>query len=235
VCWTRSTGPDAKHYPTDSDHPTCATLTDLMGTANTLDLMARDHRSGSVLLATAIGPADAPLKLRGSLYAVAEPGSIEAIDLPVEAAITADGINELSATYSGDSVYYLDAASERVGAVISSYGVVPSIDGRYEIHSGVVVDADGEADVVAVSDPAELILAGIVATACLAIYGGQIYILKETIAAYRERGLVPKLTMRSGFRQALTCQFDLTITALDPSGRVVEIEQIRIGRGGKDS
>jgi hypothetical protein len=198
--------------------------------AQTLDLMARDQRTGSVLLATSAGRAGTSVELRGVVRVSPEPGSAHGLELPLAAWINGDDAEAFNTEHAEDSLHFLDATGTQIGPEIRSYKVVPSIDDRYEIHSGVVIEENGPVDVVGVSDVVEIALVAIVGGACLIRYAGEFFLLNKTLDMYRERGLTPKLKVRSGVFQALTCRFDFDIDAVDPQGNIVESEQVHIGR-----
>ena len=198
--------------------------------AKTLDLMARDQRTGSVLLATSVGRADMSVELRGVVRVSPEPGSAHGLELPLAVWINGDDAEEFNTKQAGDSLQFFSGDGAQIGPEVRSYKVVPSIDDRYEIHSGVVIEEDGPVDVVGISDVVELAIVAIVGGACLIRYAGEFFLLNKTLEMYRERGLVPKLKVRSGVFQALTCRFDFDIDAIDQQGKVVESERIQIGR-----
>jgi hypothetical protein len=105
-----------------------------------------------------------------------------------------------------------------------------SIHDRYEVHSGLIKNGEGEAATFAISDVVETTIAGMVIAACLVIYAGQLLVLKQIMDDYRAQGLVPHLRINSGFRKALTCQLDLEINAVNPRGEVVKSQKVQIGR-----
>jgi hypothetical protein len=201
--------------------------------AQTLDLMARDQRTGSVLLATSAGGAGTSVELRGVVRVSPEPGSAHGLELPLAAWFSGDDAEEFNTEHVEDSLRFFHGAGAQIGPEVESYKVVPSIDNRYEIHSGVVIEEDGPVDVVGISDVVEIAIVAIVGGACLVRYAGEFFLLNKTLDMYRERGLVPKLKVRSGVFQALTCRFDFDIDAIDPQGNVVESEQVHIGRRKK--
>lgn len=192
--------------------------------------MARDQRTGSVLLATSVGRADMSVELRGVVRVSPEPGSAHGLELPLAVWINGDDAEEFNTKQAGDSLQFFSGDGAQIGPEVRSYKVVPSIDDRYEIHSGVVIEEDGPVDVVGISDVVELAIVAIVGGACLIRYAGEFFLLNKTLEMYRERGLVPKLKVRSGVFQALTCRFDFDIDAIDQQGKVVESERIQIGR-----
>jgi hypothetical protein len=204
-----------------------------VGERETLDLVARDHRTGSVLLLSAIDPTVPTFTLEGSAVLRPEWGASETLQVPVSAVITEDdadgGIRKV-----GGQLVAVDAQGQTVGPSFESYEITSNLGGRYEQHSAVVVDGDDGADVFAISDPVEIALAAMGLTACLAMYSGQVWLVKTTLNQYQAQGLVGTWRMSGGFWKAVTCRFDVEITAVNPrTGQVVARETVPFGRRRK--
>ena len=116
-------------------------------------------------------PDSDPVLFEGTLSDLVREQVIEvSVQLPQEA------IAALSLTESEGMLVLNDHEGNPSDYAVNSYSVQQAIGGRYEIHSGVFSDIDGNAfDFVASTDPVHplIIIVGIGAAACLAIIGIQ--------------------------------------------------------------
>jgi hypothetical protein len=186
-----------------------------VGERQTLEVVARDQRSGSVVLLTARDAGQPNLTLEGIVTLRPEPGYQEPIQMPISATIFEEGSEGGEIRRDGDRVTVLGADGQPAGLEFQSYNVSRALGDQYEIHSAVAVDGEERADVFAISDFVET-LGAMGLAACLIMYSGQVWLVKQTFDAYRQAGLVPVWRMQGGFWRAVTCRFDVLIAPMDP-------------------
>ena len=130
---------------------------------------------------------------------------------------------EISLDFQGGSVGYeerehaavlKDEAGDHLSS-ISAYVRSEALGGRYVIHSGAVHDDEQSADVFAITDPIETVLALMAGAGCLAMYGSQIWLVHETIDGIKAAGLAPRLRIKSSFLHFVTCRFEVNIVPHD--------------------
>jgi hypothetical protein len=182
----------------------------------TLEVVARDHRSGSVVLLTARDASQASLTLEGIVTLRPEPGYPEPIQMPVSATITEEAGEGREIRQDGDRVRVLDADGQPAGLEFQSYNVSRALGDRYEVHSAVAVEGDDRADVFAISDIVEITLAAMGLAACLIMYSGQVWLVKQAFDSYRQAGLVPGIRMQGGFWKTVSCRFEVVVVPVDP-------------------
>lgn len=180
-----------------------------MAARGTLDLLARDLDSNAALMLTFIPVHHGFGRFTGELRAFSETDGHFAVE--VEAGIETED-EELVEERTDNGLRVVDGSGQQVGREIHGYERREALDGRYEVHSGVV---DGGTDVFAVSDPIELAVAGMLLGACAIRSLLQHQRMREMAKIYREQGRLPKFRMRSGLKGALTCDFEWEIEAGD--------------------
>jgi hypothetical protein len=171
------------------------------------------------------------IDLLGAIQARPEPAYPEPLQVSVAATISiAPEDAGLKAERIEDRLVLFDTQGTPIGLEFTSYSLAPSIDGMYEVQSGVITEDDGVADLFVISDVVELAIGGGALAACLVLYAGQIWMVKQTLDDYRRQGLVPQYRIKSGLLKVVTCQFDIEMTALNPAGEIVQTQTVRVGR-----
>jgi hypothetical protein len=133
-----------------------------------------------------------------------------------------------------DELTLFDEGTGRLDT-IASYSASTALDGRYEIHAGIVASEEGrDVDVVAVADPVPIVIvgAGLLAAACMV--GGGISWLVEWIQtqssgqaeACRARGGFPKVVLEFSWsfrlrRHEFGCTVRPRFRCEDSAGRVL--------------
>lgn len=146
-------------------------------------------------------PDGSSIDLLGAIQAQPEPAYPEPLQVSVAATISsAPDDAGLQAERIDDRLVLFDTQGTPIGFELTSYSLSPSIDGMYEVHSGVVTEDDGVADLFVISDVVELAIAGGALAVCLMLYAGQIWVIKQTLDDYRRQGLVPQYRIKSGLR-----------------------------------
>ena len=79
-----------------------------------------------------------------------------------------------SATVIGDTLVFFDPAGERLDHELTSYSELALFEGISQLYTGVVLEENGQAEVIAVTDAVPVALLGIIGVACAAIYAPQI-------------------------------------------------------------
>jgi len=192
-------------------------MVSLVGNAQTVEIVARDRTSGSVVIlsgeGSGIGP---PSDLHGWFRVQPPPpGYGEPFDLLGVFSVEEPG-DLPTVLYEGDRLLISGADGTPLDHEIRSYSSTRAINGKYEIHSGLLHERSGEADVFAITDPIEWVIGAIVGGACLAIYASQFWLLKQTIDGYRRQGLEPQWRIKSSVFKIITCNFDVVIQPVDP-------------------
>jgi hypothetical protein len=204
-----------------------------MGEFQTLDLVARDRRTLSVVhLASVAGPS-AVLSLEGEALFQPEPGYLRPESIPLSVSITTTDSEEYQTVIDNGGLRILGPQGNDVGPFVTDYEVRPVLGARYELHSALLREDGEEADVFAISDVVPLAIGGVVLAACVALYGAQFALIKQTIDSYKAAGLVPKWRIRGSFGAAITCRFDVEIEGQNPQGKVVRKDTVSVGKKKK--
>lgn len=181
-----------------------------MAERGTLDILARDPSLSAVLMLGFTPVHHGHGKLAGELRAHLDGVSEVAVEVIAHLETESDDLREEET--DGGGLRLIDGSGHQVGREIRSYKRLEVVEGRYEIHSGVV---DGDTDVFAVSDPIELAVAGLLVGACIFRTVLQHQRMRELAQIYQEQGRLPKFRMKSGLKGALTCDIEWEVEAGD--------------------
>jgi hypothetical protein len=196
----------------------------------TVDLIVRDREMGNALVAASTEASEGYALLSGKLVLLAQGGVTEA---PITLEISND--RDIKEIKKGSTLYFTNENGDAVGPEVQNYSAEPAIGDRYRVYSGEASEDDGRRiDFVAASDPVEIALAAILGGICLVRSLAELYIVKETIDAYKEQGYRPQLMMESRLTGMLTCSFVVEIRAIDSKDEVVEKKEVKFGRKKRD-
>lgn len=192
-----------------------------MGAVASVEVVARDRRTGSVVLLSSVGvPNDERIRLLATLQIQLSNDEPNPLVIPGEVEIVADR----------DPVE-TEGLQEQLGLERRE-----ALSGRYEVYEGVLgADAETEgADVFAISDPVEWVLIGAGLGVCLALRATDLWLAKQVLDGYKRQGFVANLKLKTSWRSAVTCSFEIDLQVVDPkTGKVVKKQTIRVGKKKK--
>lgn len=191
---------------------------ELMADGGSIEIIARDRTSGSVLTLSADPLGEkVGTELHGIMRAQ---GESNGPFMHVETEISLDTEDwqvayEERVSPAGNSVVLYDPAGNPLKAV-TAYQRTETVGGRYAIVSGEVSEEGQLADLFAITDPVVETIALAVGGTCLVMYGAQIWAVKRTMDDYKAAGLVPRLSIKTSLLKFVSCNFDVKIDPYDP-------------------